>query len=116
MTLYYLCDWRALFGMLRVVLASTVPLVLFALHRHAVGRVGTRTLLGILAIDAAVLGAMAVCLIRGRLLWSAWIVCVFTVPFLLLGLLMYVVGRIGLRTLCAILLIEMVLGTMAVGL
>jgi hypothetical protein len=116
MTLRYLSEWRQLYGMLWVVLASTVPLVLLALHMHAVERMGTRTLLVILAINAAVLGAMAACLLRGRLLWSAWMVFVFTVPFVLLALLMYVVGRIGPRTLFAILLIEVVLGTMAVGL
>jgi hypothetical protein len=102
--------------MLWIVLASTIPLVLFALHMHAVGRIATRTLVVILAIEAAVLGAMAACVLKGRLLWSAWMVFVFSVPFVLTALLMYVVGRIGPRTLLAILIIEVVLGTTAVDL
>ena len=115
MTLRYVREWGELFGMLRIILASTVPLVLLALYMHAVGRMGTRALLVILAVDAAVLGAMAACLLRGRLLWSAWMVFVFWVPFALMAMLMYVVGRIGPRNLFVMLLIEVVLGTMAVG-
>jgi hypothetical protein len=114
-TIRHVSEWGELFGMLWIVLASTVPLVLLALYMHAIGRMGTRTLLVILAIDAAVLGAMAACLFRGRLLWSAWMVFVFWVPFALMALLMYLVGRIEPRTLFVILLIEVVLGTMAIG-
>jgi hypothetical protein len=71
MTLRYLSEWRELFGMFWVVLVSTVSLVLLALRMHVVGRIGTRTLLVILAVEVAVLGAMAGCLARGRLLWLA---------------------------------------------
>jgi hypothetical protein len=106
--------WDELFWGAWVVFLSSVPFVLMTLVMYGIGRIRTRTLLVILVVEV-ILASTALGVLRGEL-WWARMVFVFSLPFVLLAILMRLVGRIGTRALIAILVAEVVLGTLAVGL
>ena len=88
--------WDELFWKAWVVFVSSVPFVLLTLVMYVVGRIGTRTLLPILVVEV-ILGSITLGLLRDESLWLAWMVLVFSLPFVLLAILMRLVGRIGTR-------------------
>jgi hypothetical protein len=106
--------WDELFWKAWVLFVSSVPIVLVTLVMYGVGRIRTRTLLAILVVEV-ILASTALGVLPGEL-WWAWMVFVFSLPFVLMAILMRLVGRIGTRALFAILVAEVLLGTLAVGL